>query len=201
MKHWAVLLICTLGAILLLYPGCQFLKAKSASSSNPAVSSEPLTGNWAMTRVSLQPPLPSVIPGFVVDQIFPKSTTWSIGSSGGQLNIKYGGKAIWFNSMGINVAAKPVSVLEASDKKSCTFSGGGDIHEDTLPGVLSMVGAAAGNPQNISIGYTDKVAITLTSSGQINATITYSASGTYKNNKGPGNLNNAGTLTYTGTRK
>lgn len=201
MKHWTALLICTLGAALLIYPGCVSFKANPASSSNPAVSSEPLTGNWAMTRVSNEPPLPAMIPGFVGDQIFPKSPTWAIGTSSGQLAIKYDGKAIWFNSMGINVAPKPVSASEASDKKSCTFPGGGNIQENKLPGVLSMISAAAGNPQNISIGYTDKVVVTLTSSRQINAIITYSASGTYKDNKGPETFNYAGTLTYTGARK
>lgn len=201
MKHRSILLICTLAAILLIYPGCQFIKAKAPSSSNPPVSTEPLTGNWAMTRVSIDPSLPSEIPGFIVDQIFAKSITWSISMSGDKLKIKYGNKAIWFNSMGIEVTPKMVSVSEAADKKSYTFSGGGDIHEDTLPGVLSMIAVAAGNPKDISISYTDQVQVTLISQDQIRAAITYSASGTYKNNKGPGNLSNASTLTYTGTRK
>ena len=158
MKHWTLLAASILVTVLLVYPACSFLKAPApASSASTAVSSEPLTGNWTMTRTGMQPPLPTMIPGFVGDQIFPKTPTWSIGASGGTLTIKYDGKAIWFNSMGINISAKPVSASEGPDKKSCTFSGGGNIQEDKLPGVLSMIGGAAGNLQNISIGYTDKV--------------------------------------------
>jgi hypothetical protein len=202
MKHWTLLVAFVLVTVLILYPACSLLKATApASSASAAVSSEPLTGNWAMTRTGMQPPLPAMIPGLVGDQIFPKTPTWSIGASGGTLTIKYDGKAIWFNSMGINVSPKPVSASEGADKKSCTFSGGGNIEEDRLPGVLSMIGGAAGNPQNISIGYTDKVSVTQSSSGQINATITYNASGNYKDNKGPEVFNYAGTLTYSGTHK
>ena len=142
-----------------------------------------------------------MIPGFVGDQIFPKTPTWSIVVSGGTLTIKYDGKAIWFNSMGINITAKPATASEAPDKKSCTFSGGGSILEDKLPGVLSAIGGAAGNLQNISIGYTDKVTVTQTSSRQITATIAYNASGTYKDNSGGGELQLRGTLTYSGTHK
>ncbi|MBN1375459.1 MAG: hypothetical protein JXA01_04825 [Dehalococcoidia bacterium] len=187
--------------VLLIYPGCTFLKLRTPASSNPAIASEPLTGNWAMTRVSIEPALPSLIPGLVVNQIFPKTSTWSIGASGGYLYIKYDGKAIWFNSLGIDVAAKPVTPAEAVDKKSCTFSGGGSINEETLPGVLSVIAAAAENPRNISIGYTDQVKITMTSNSQISASITYNVSGTYNSDKGAGNINNSATLTYTGTRK
>jgi hypothetical protein len=202
MKYWTLMAAFILGTVLLLYPACSLLKTSGpASSTSTTVSTEPLSGNWAMTRTSMQPPLPSMIPGFVGDQIFPKTPTWSIGASGGTLTIKYDGKAIWFNSMGINISAKPVSASEGADKKSCTFSGGGNIEEDRLPGVLSMVGGAAGNIQNISIGYTDKVSVTQTSPGQINAVITYNASGTYKDNKGPEIFNYSGTLTYSGTHK
>jgi hypothetical protein len=202
MKHWTLLAALILVTVLLTYPACGLVKAPAPSApAGTAVSSEPLTGNWAMTRTGMQPPLPAMIPGFVGDQIFPKTPTWSIGASSGTLTIKYDNKALWFNAMGINVSVKPTSASEATDKNSCTFSGGGGIEEDRLPAVLSMVGGAAGNLQNISIGYTDKVTITQTSPGQINATITYNASGAYNDNKGAENFNYAGTLTYTGTRK
>ena len=191
----AVLCLCLLFAFGYL-AGCITVKPSSFASTQ-AVSAEPLSGDWAMTRTNIQPPLPDMVPGFVADQVFPKSPVWSIGTAGNTLSIKYDGKPIWFNSLGINVNPKPVSASESADKKSCTFNGGGAFQEQSLPGVLSMIG----NIQNISINYTDRVTVTTVSQGQINASISYSASGTYRDSHGPENFNYSGTLTYTGKHK
>lgn len=150
-----------------------------------------------MSRVSIEPQPPSLVPGFVIDQVIPKTATWKMSSSGGQLKLDYGGKSTWFNSLGINVNIKPVTADESSDKKSCVFSGGGSSNMEKLPMALSFIGSV----KNISADYTDKVNITLTSQDSISAIITYSASGTYDRGQGSEDFSYQGKITYSGKRK
>lgn len=175
--------------------GCRFLKPGAASS--PAVSSEPLTSSWKMSRMSIEPPLPTIIPGLVVDQIIPKSPTWAITLSDNQLKPSFDGRATWFNSLGLPVSVRTPSITESADKKSVTLSGGGTIQAEKLPGPLALIGGVS----DLSIDYTDKIEVTLTSQDQISAIITYSASGKYTGNKGPDSFNNSATVKYTGKRK
>jgi len=142
-----------------------------------------------------------VIPGLIVDQVIPKSPTWSISLSGSQLKPVYDGRSTWFNPLGMSVTITDPTVTEGSDKKSVTISGGGTISAGKLPGALALVGAAAGNISNIDIDYTDSIVVTLTGQNQLTAAISYSAHGQYSGSKGPGSFNNSATVKYTGTRK
>jgi hypothetical protein len=194
----AATFILMLVALLALPTACMFFKKSSSSSSDSvALSSEPLTSSWKMSRVSLEPPFPTAIPGFVVDQIIPKNTTWTIALSGNQLKPSYDGRPTWFNPMGITVNVKTPSITQSSDKKSVTLSGGGTIQADKLPGPLALLGAMS----NLTIDYTDKIVVNMTGQDQISATITYNASGKYTGSKGPDSFNNSATIKYTGTRK
>jgi hypothetical protein len=191
--------------IAVILPGCNLLK-KSASTSSDSSSaqsdpSQPLTSSWSMTRTGYQPPFPPAVPGFLVDQIFPKNPVWSITVSGSQLAVTYDGKTTWFNPMGMNVKTNPVTATQNADKKSCTFKGGGNLSAAKLPGALSLLGALTGGMEDINVNYTDTIVVTLTSPTQITATITYSSSGTYTGGKGKDNFNYPGSLTYTGTKK
>ena len=176
-------------------------KKSSATSSAKADPSEPLTSSWSMTRTGYQPPFPPAVPGFLVDQVFPKNPVWSISVSGSQLALAYDGRATWFNPMGMNTKTNPVTATENADKKSCTFKGGGNLSASKLPGALSLLGALTGGMEDISVNYTDTIVVTLTSPTQITATITYSSSGSYTGGKGPDKFNYPGSLTYTGTKK
>jgi hypothetical protein len=196
----AIVLI-SLACILALPSGCLAFKKSSGSSGSVAVSSEPLTSNWSMTRQSIDPPFPSIIPGSIVDQIIPKSTTWTISLSGSQLKIVYGGRNTWFNPMGMSVNVKNPTISEDSDKKSVTISGGGTISGSRLPGALALIGMAAGNISNINVTYTDSIVVTLTGDNQISAVITYSADGNYTGSKGPDSFDNSATVKYKGTKK
>lgn len=200
MKKYLVIatFILSLAALLWLPTACTFFK-KTASSpgGSTAVSSEPLNSSWKMGRVSIEPSFPSVIPGFLVDQIIPKNPTWTVSLSGGQLAPSYDGRATWFNALGLTVTPRTPLVSESADKRSVTLSGGGTIQADKLPGPLALLGGVS----NLSIDYTDNIAVTLTSQDQISATITYSASGRYTGTKGPDGFNNSATVKYTGTRK
>jgi hypothetical protein len=193
------LILVSLALVLALPSAC--LKKSSGSSSSVAVSSEPLTSNWSMTRQSIDPSFPSIVPGAVVDQIIPKSTTWTVSLSGSQLKITYGGRNTWFNPMGMSVNVKSPTISEGSDKRSVTISGGGTISASRLPGALALIGLAAGNISNIKVTYTDSIEVTLTGDNQISAVITYSADGSYTGSKGPDSFDNSATVRYTGTRK
>jgi len=138
-----------------------------------------------------------MIPGFVVDQIIPKNPTWSITLSGSQIKATYDGRSTWFNPMGLAVNVKTPSISESTDKKSVEISGGGSIKTDRLPGPLALLGTVS----DLTINYTDKITVTITSQDQISAVITYSASGKYTGSKGPDSFNNSATVKYTGTRK
>jgi hypothetical protein len=184
-----------------LLPGCAMFKKSSSTSQGSTDPSEPLTSSWSMTRTGYQPPFPSTIPGFLVDQVFPKSPTWKITLSGGQLTPTYDGRATWFNPMGFGVKANAVTATENADKKSCTFKGGGTLSAATLPGALSLLGTLTGGMSDITVNYTDTIVVTMTSATQITATITYSSSGSYTGGKGKDNFNYPGSLTYTGTKK
>ncbi len=200
MNKWmaAILLLLALVSLLALPAGCTlFKKSSSGSSDSAALSSEPLTSSWKMSRVSIDPAFPTVIPGFVVDQVIPKSPTWSITQSGSQLKATYDGRSTWFNPMGLAVNVKTPSISESADKKSVTLDGGGTIQAEKLPGPLALLGAAS----NLNINYTDKIVVTMNSQDQISAVITYSASGKYTGSKGPDSFNNGATVKYTGTRK
>jgi hypothetical protein len=173
------------------------LSPKAAGTkSNPAVSTEPLTGNWKMSRVSVEPSFPREVPGLMADMIIPKSPTWSVSLTGGQLNPTYDGRATWFNPLGIPVGVKTPAITASQDKKSATLKGGGTIQAASLPGLLALLGAS-----NIKIDYTDTITVTQTSQDQVAAVITYSASGTYTGRKGPDSFNNSATVRYTGSRK
>ncbi len=195
------LILVSLALILTLPSACFFLKKSSGSSSSVAVSSEPLTSNWSMTRQSIDPSFPSMFPGAVVDQIIPKSTTWTVSLSGSQLKITYGGRNTWFNPLGMTANVKSPTIAEGSDKKSVTISGGGTISGSRLPGALALIGLAAGNISNIKVTYTDSIEVTLTGDNKISAVITYSADGSYTGSKGPDSFDNSATVRYTGTRK
>jgi len=199
MQKWivAVFFILTLASLLALPSGCGFFKKSSGSSSNIAVATEPLTSNWKMTRVSIDSPFPAIMPGLIVDQLIPKSPTWSISLTGGQLKPTYDGRVTWFNPLGLVVNVKTPSITEGADKKSVTLSGGGTIQAGKLPGPLALLGSVS----NLTIDYTDTIVVTMTSQDQISAIITYSASGSYTGSKGPDSFNNAATVKYTGTRK
>ncbi len=200
MKKYLVATVFILGLVALLWlpTACTLMKKSSSSSSGSvAVGSEPLTSNWKMSRVSIEPTFPSAIPGFVVDQIIPKSPTWTVALSGNQLKPSYDGRSTWFNALGLTVNVKTPLVNESADKRSVTLSGGGTIQADKLPGPLALLGGVS----NLVIDYTDNIVVTLTSQEQINATITYSASGNYSGIKGPDSFNNSATIKYTGTRK
>jgi len=150
-----------------------------------------------MSRVSIDPSFPTVIPGFVVDQVIPKNPTWSITLSGSQIKATYDGRATWFNPMGLTVNVKTPSISESTDRKSVEISGGGTIQAEKLPGPLALLGAVS----NLTINYTDKITVTMTSQDRISAVITYSASGKYTGSKGPDSFNNNATVKYNGTRK
>ena len=200
MNKWIAVTIFTLllASIVALPAGCTFFKKSSSSSSGSgAVSSEPLTSSWRMSRTSIDPSFPSMIPGFVVDQIIPKNPTWSITLSGSQIKATYDGRSTWFNPMGLAVNVKTPSISESTDKKSVEISGGGSIKTDRLPGPLALLGTVS----DLTINYTDKITVTITSQDQISAVITYSASGKYTGSKGPDSFNNSATVKYTGTRK
>lgn len=195
------IVLLSLSWMLALPAGCTFLKKSSGSSSAVAVSSEPLTSNWKMTRVSIDPSFPAVIPGLIIDQVIPKSPTWSISLSGSQLKPTYDGRSTWFNPLGIAVTVNTPAITESQDKKSVILKGGGVIQAASLPGALSLVSAAAGGVSNLKINYTDAISVTLISQDQISVTITYSSRGTFTGSKGPDSFNNSATVKYTGTRK
>ena len=200
MSKWITVFVLILSRIIILAlpSGCTFFKKSSpGSGDNTAVSSEPLTSSWKMSRVSIDPSFPTVIPGFVVDQVIPKNPTWSITLSGSQIKATYDGRATWFNPMGLTVNVKTPSISESTDKKSMEISGGGTIQAEKLPGPLALLGAVS----SLTINYTDKITVTMTSQDHISAVITYSASGKYTGSKGPDSFNNNATVKYNGTRK
>jgi hypothetical protein len=196
-----LLVLClTIISLVMLFSGCDLLNPGNSKSPSPASSPGTLTSEWAMTRVSIDPPLPSAVPDLVVDQALPKSPTWKITLSGNRIDVVYDGNKMWFNSMGFDVTVNTPSSTVKTDQKSGTVNGGGRIAGDKLPGVLGIIGMAKGI-SNISVDYTDKVDITLNANDTINAIITYTAKGSYNDSDGKQSLNSQGKITYTGKRK
>jgi len=203
MQRWFVItLIIILSMVITTsLPGCTLLKKRSSTSSGTTDPSRPLTSSWSMTRVSYEPPFPQAVPGFLVDQVFPKSPTWKITLSNGQLTATYDGRATWYNPMGFSVKTNAITVNENADKKSCTLKGGGAISAAKLPGAMAILGTLTGGMEDIVINYTDTIIVSMTSSTQINATIAYTAEGSYTGGKGKDRIYHSGNLKYTGTKK
>jgi hypothetical protein len=205
MKRWSIitLIITMLLIVTTALPGCSLLKKikpGSSTSSGTIDPSKPITSSWSMTRVSYEPPFPQTFPGFLVDQIFPKSPTWKVTISNGTLAISYDGRPTWYNPMGFTAVVKSTKVTEY-DEKSCQFDDVGAISAAKLPGAMAILGTLTGGMEDIAIEYSDGVSIKMTSPTQIEANITYSARGTYTGGKGNDSFNYSGTLKYTGTKK
>ena len=193
----AAVFILALISLLALPTACTLLKkSSSGTGGSTAYVSEPLISTWKMSRISIEPPLPSAIPGFVADLIIPKNPTWSIAVSGSQVTPSYDGRATWFNPLGVSVDVRTPSITQSADKRSATLNGGGTIQAKRLPGLLALLPVS-----NLTINYSDKIEVMLNAENQVSATITYSASGKYTGSKGPDSFNNASTVKYTGTRK
>ncbi|GEM_PF-2864890 len=190
----AALLFTTQAACVKVNPG-------AIAGSNSAAGAEPLVGNWAMTRGSIQPALPSEVPAVIIDQVLPKSSTWTISSTGGGLDISYDGRKMWFNNMGISHNRNAVVATESADKKSCTFSGGGSATMSSLPAAVAMIVPSLGSIRDMTASYTDKVSVTLVSQNQVNAVITYTATASYSSSGNVKTASYQGQATYTGTRK
>jgi len=191
-------------AVALTFPAqaaCVKVNLGAASDSNSATGAEPLAGSWAMTRGSIQPALPSEVPSMVVDQVLPKSATWTISSASGGLAISYDGRKMWFNNMGISHNRNAVVATESADKKSCTFSSGGSATMSSLPSAVTMIVPSLGSIRDMTASYTDKVAVTLVSQNQINAVITYTTTASYNSSGNVKSTNYQGQVTYAGTRK
>ena len=178
---------------------CNFFRPGGGNSASSATSPGTLISEWSMTRVSNEPPFPKEM-DILTDQVFPKSPTWKITISGNQPAVTYNDKKIWFNSMGFSVTINTPTIAFNPDKKSGVVSGGGHVGASGLPGALAIIGLAK-SISNISIDYTDKVDITLSSPDEITATITYVARGGYSSSDGKQPINQQGKLVYTGKRK
>jgi len=195
-----LIFLVTLTVLGISLSACDLMKPGESKPAAPVSSPGTLNSQWAMTRVSIEPALPSAAPDMAVDMVLPKSPTWKITASGNQLNVTYDDKKTWFNPNGFDVTTNTPTTTVNPDFKSGAISGGGHIQGDKLPGVLGVVGMVAGI-SNVSIDYTNKVDITLKPSDEINATITWSAKGTYNDKDGKKNLNQQGKITYSGKRK
>ncbi len=157
----------------LLLSSCITIGAPKQSS---AVSSDPLLGEWQMTRLSINPAIP--LPDIVINQIINDKANWKIARQAGQLTINYSCRDTWYNPIiGIPVQKKTPTVIENQTKTSCSFTGGGSINIDKLPILLSIVSPQ--KMEQININFDDKVQINLASVNKLSSVITFNASGRY----------------------
>jgi hypothetical protein len=192
------MLIATFAVLsLVLATGCFTVVMPSGGVSTEATTTDPLTGSWQMTRLSISPQVP--LPDLVINQIIAQKATWKISRVGGKLAIDYGGKDTWYNTLGIAVQKKQVQVTEGVDKKSCTFKGGGILQMQGLPTLLSS--AISANVQNITVDFNDTVNLALSPDGTLSATISVQANGRYFSGSQQKTFSQSGTVTYRGTRK
>ena len=196
MKRISMLIVTVAVLPLILATGC-FTIVMPGSGSTTTTTTDPLAGSWQMTRLSISPQVP--VPDLVLNQIIAQKATWKISRVGGKLTIDYGGKDTWYNTLGIAVQKKPVEVAEGSDKKSCTFKGGGIIQMQGLPTLLSS--AISANVQNITVDFNDTINLALSPDGTLSATISVQANGKYFSGSQQKTFSQSGTVTYLGTRK
>jgi hypothetical protein len=204
MKIMSMLVLCcpVLLGIVAASAGCMLPQIESGTEGKPAPGvDDPLVDSWVMTRVSMEPALPAIIPAMLVDQLLPTSATWKITGTGDKLNISYDGRSTWFNPLGINIASISSSATVSADKKSCTFSEGGSTAIANLTGLMSLLSATSGEIKDISGKFVDEVGITMTSQNEINAVITCTVSGSYMTPIGKQSINYQSKVIYTGKRK
>jgi hypothetical protein len=140
------------------------------------ISSEPLSGEWQMTRLGISPTLP--FPDLVINQLISDRAAWKISRQSGQLIISYEGRDTWYKPiLGIPIQKKQTTVTENQAKTSCTFTSGGSINMDKLQGILSTISPQ--KMEQISLNFDDKVQINLTSANKLSAVISFSADGKY----------------------
>lgn len=190
----------TLGILLLT--GC--LTIREDVSTSHSSSREPLVTEWQMTRLSIKPSLP--VPDIILNQVISDKATWKIALEGSKFTIKYDGRDTWYKPIiGLPIDKKPVTVTPNQAKTSITFAGGGSINVDKLP--LLLAALSSQKMEQISIGFDDKVQITLASGNKINATIAVNANGKYYGETEFGGsmkwktLAQSFTVTYQGTQK
>ena len=196
MKHARFLIPSLILLGLLLFPGC--IKIVTAPSPTPQPSAQdPLIGTWEMTRTSISPQIP--VPNLVVSQVIPEKTTWQITRVNGVLRINYDGKDTWYNTLGINITKKPVTVNESS-KRSATFAGGGNFYMDKLPVIINAL-LPPGTMEQLTVNFDDSVQVNLPSDNTLAVTITINGQGKYYGGGAWKNFNQSGTVTYQGIRK
>jgi hypothetical protein len=187
---------------ILLLTSC--LTIRDTQSSSHSGSREPLVTEWQMTRLSIKPSLP--VPDIILNQVISDKATWKIGLQGSQFTIKYDGRDTWYKPIiGLPIDKKPVTVTPNQAKTSITFAGGGSINVDKLP--LLLAALSTQKMEQISVGFDDKVQVTLASGNKINATIAVNANGKYYGETEFGGsmkwktLAQSFTVTYEGTQK
>jgi hypothetical protein len=191
-----LLAIISLTSCITIYPPGQ--------SSPGETLPEPLIGEWQMTRLNINPPVP--LPDILLNQFISDKATWKIIRQSGQLVISYDGNDAWYKTMiGLQINKRPIAITENQGKTSCTFTGGGNINMDKLPGLLSVI-----SPQKmdqISISFDDKIQINLAATNKLVATINVTVNGKYYGETEFGGtmkwktLQQNNNITYEGVRK
>jgi hypothetical protein len=189
--------------VMILLTGCITIYAPTSSSPG-GTSPEPLIGEWQMTRLSINPPIP--IPDILLNQLISEKATWKIFRQSGKLLISYDGNDTWYKTtIGLQINKRPIAVTENAAKTSCTFTGGSNINVDKLPGLLSVISPQ--KMEQISISFDDKVQINLATTNKLAATINVTVNGKYYGETEFGGtmkwktLQQSNTITYEGTRK
>jgi hypothetical protein len=174
MRFWK-LIIPIIVIILVLFNGCVKIHLKEPSDSENS-SSDPIIGEWVMTRSSIQPSLP--LPEIALNQFIPDKGTWKFSRQSGKLTLKYDGRDTWYKTIpGLDINRKPTTVSEVMGKAPYIFSGGGGLNLDQLPIVLSQLFNR--KMEQISFNYTDDVQVILPSNNRISSTISVNISGKY----------------------
>jgi hypothetical protein len=187
---------------MLVLSSCITIVAPKQSSPGE-ISSEPLSGEWQMTRLGIDPTLP--FPDLITNQIISDRAVWKISRQSGQFVISYEGRDTWYKPiLGIPIQKKQMTVTENQTKTSCAFTSGGSINVDKLPGIFSTISPQ--KMEQISLNFDDKVQINLNSTNKISAVINFNANGKYYGETEFGGsmkwktLQQNTTITYGGTK-
>jgi hypothetical protein len=128
------------------------------------VDMQALVGKWDMTRQSIQPEIPNLVPDFLINQIIPVKERWVIEPANNNLTIRYGGRDTWYKKTFLlgGLTEGSTTALAGNQGSSYTFQTPIQYYRKSLPfplnllaGEISEIQCSATNSVNISVSGND----------------------------------------------
>jgi len=172
--------------------------------SSAKTASDPIVGEWQMTRTDIEPDLP--LPDLLINQVISEKATWKFQGNTNDMTLKFDGRDTWYKApLGVQIDKKPTSFSSSTSKAPYVFTGGGGINLDQVSGILTqLIGLKI---EKINVDFDDEISVSWVSTySQIRAKINVNVSGSYYEESGSGkmkqeSINQTITVNYEGKKK